>query len=524
MLDNQIYSALENIVGSSNISQEPAILDTYAFQWGAESLNAEHDRPISRFYIRPAAVILPGSAEEVQAIVKVCNSFKISFKAFSTGLGPWNCVSTEKSIQVDLRRMNRILKIDSKNLFAVVEPYVSGAQLQSETMKFGLNCGMPGAGPQVSPLASATSMCGMGFTSAATGFAGRSVLGVEWILPTGELLHLGAIGQKNNPDWFTGDGPGPSLRGIMRGFVGAKSGMGIFTKAAVKLYPFPSAPEWKVHGESPFYEFDIPHYLKLHIINYTDWDALALGLRRFEEEELGYMCYHLATLATLAGFAKTREEFAGYIGKHAHHLKRPLTVLISALSERELAYKEKLLEALVKETNGKDYTERLKIPSVSIAEALRCMFGFHGFLTTGTFQSTRGAMNSIDNSIRIAQLNIPLKKKYIEKKVIADDRGEAIWIASFERGHMTHMESPTPYVCNSEESVRGMAEYAHECDEQDLTEHLGIPFFIIGDKQHEWFGPHCSNYHLWLRRIKETFDPENIADPGFYISSKKADS
>jgi len=522
MLEELIYTAFEEVVGSANISQEPAILDTYAFQWGAESLNAVNEKPISRFFIRPAAIVLPGTADEVQQIVKICNQYKISFKAFSTGLGPWNCVSSEQTIQVDLRRMNKILKIDAKNLYAVVEPYVSGAQLQSETMKFGLNCGMPGAGPQVSPLASATSMCGMGFTSAETGFAGRSVLGVEWVLPSGELLQLGSIGLTNDPDWFTGDGPGLSLRGIMRGFVGAKSGMGIFTKAAVKLYPFPCAPKWVVRGESPNYEFEIPNHLKLHIISYQNWNALANGIRRFEEEELGYMCYHLSSIATLAGLSKTREELGAYLGKHLQKLKRPLTVLISALSDRELAYKEKVTRGLIEETEGIDYTEKLKIQSISYAEALRCMFGFHGFLTTGSFQSTHGGMETIDNAVRIAQLNAPLKRQFIAKKVIVDDRGDGLWLASFERGHMAHCEMPTMYVCNSEESVFGMAEYAHACDEQDLTEHLGIPFFIIGDKQHEWFGPYCSNYHIWLRKIKETFDRQNIADPGFYISSKRA--
>ena len=273
MLEQNEYEALEAIVGIENISQTPAVLDTYAFQWAAEVLCVENNKPPSRYYIRPAAVVLPASTQEIQRVVEICNQFNISFKAFSTGLGPWNCVSSERTIHVDLRRMNKILKIDAKNLYAVVEPYVSGAQLQSETMKFGLNCGMPGAGPQVSPLASATSMCGMGFTSAATGFAGRSVLGVEWVLPTGELLRLGSIGQKNHTNWFSGDGPGPSLRGIMRGFVGAKSGLGIFTKVAVKLYPFPAKPEWKVQGESPDYEFEIPNYMKLYIINYKSWDA-----------------------------------------------------------------------------------------------------------------------------------------------------------------------------------------------------------------------------------------------------------
>ena len=127
----------------------------------------------------------------------------------------------------------------------------------------------------------------------------------------------------------------------------------------------------------------------------------------------------------------------------------------------------------------------------------------------------------IDNAVHMAQLDAPLKREFISKKVIVDDRGDGLWLASFERGHMAHCEMPTMYQCNSEEYVIGMAEYANACDEQDLAEHLAIPFFIIGDKQHEWFEPHCTNYHLWLCQIKEAFEPQNIADPGFYISSKK---
>ncbi|HUX98504.1 MAG TPA: FAD-binding oxidoreductase [Candidatus Deferrimicrobium sp.] len=520
MLEDKVFQELEKAVGSQNISREPAILDTYAFQWAAEILNVLNEKPPSRYYIRPAAVILPNSTPQVQEIVKTCNKYKIKFKAFSTGLGPWNCVSDPQSIHVDLRRMNKIIQIDAKNLYAVVEPYVSGAQLQSEAMKHGLNCGMPGAGPQVSPLASATSMCGMGFTSAATGFAGRSVLGVEWVLPSGELLQIGALGLKENSDWFTGDGPGPSLRGIMRGFVGAKSGLGIFTKVAVKLYPFPSKPEWKVSGESPDYEFEIPNYMKLSIINYRNWDALANALRRFEEEELGYMCYHLSASATLAGFAKTREELANQMAIQAR-LKRPITILIAAQSEREFIYKQKVLEGLIEETGGQDYTKKLKIRNISYAEGLRCMFGFHGFLITGAFQSTHGCMDTIDNSIRMGQLNTPLKKEFIDKKVIVDDQGDGLWLATFEHGHMSHLECPTMYSATDATSIKGMVEYIHASDKLDLDEHLGIPFFIIGDKQHEWYGPQCMNYHIWLRKIKEAFDPNNTADPGFYISSKK---
>ena len=104
--------------------------------------------------------MLPASTEEVQEIVKVCNKYKIKFKASSTFWGGMGYPSHEDAIQLDMRRMNHILEIDKKNLFAVVEPYVIGATLQAEAMKVGLNTHIIGAGGSCSPLASATSFCG----------------------------------------------------------------------------------------------------------------------------------------------------------------------------------------------------------------------------------------------------------------------------------------------------------------------------------------------------------------------------
>ena len=103
------------------------------------------------FSSRPVAAVLPGSAEEVQAIVKACNRFKVKYRAHSTG---WVWLITpmaENVVILDMRRMNRILEIDKKNMFAVVEPYVVAAQLQAEAMKVGLNCNLIGAGASCSP-------------------------------------------------------------------------------------------------------------------------------------------------------------------------------------------------------------------------------------------------------------------------------------------------------------------------------------------------------------------------------------
>ena len=94
-------------------------------------------------------------------------------------------------------------------------------------------------------------------------------------------------------------------------------------------------------------------------------------------------------------------------------------------------------------------------------------------------------------------------------------------MTSYESGHYFHMEAPTMFDQTEKSSVEGMAEYMEKSNELDLVKHLGAPFFVEGDQLHDLFGPHMSNYHIWLRKIKESFDPNNISDSGFYITSKQ---
>mgnify|MGYP001085547567 CR=1 FL=1 len=159
-LSRDAYKMLESIVGQENISEEPAILDGYGYHFMIELVRKGTGTRFLPF--RPGAVILPGSADDVQAIIKVCNRFKLKSKAFSTGWGPWNGYDTEDTIIIDLRRLNRILEIDEKNMYAVVDPYVSHAQLQAETFKLGLHAFMPGVGCHTSVVANYAACMGIG--------------------------------------------------------------------------------------------------------------------------------------------------------------------------------------------------------------------------------------------------------------------------------------------------------------------------------------------------------------------------
>ncbi|MFX1325601.1 MAG: FAD-binding oxidoreductase [Promethearchaeota archaeon] len=518
VLEKDIFNEFENVVGIGNIEDNDVITTVYAYNWCMEIFNYMDDKEPIPFSAVPKAVVLPSTTDEIEKIIKLCNKYRIQFKAQSTGLGPWNQPSTNNSIILDLRRMNKIVKIDEKNLYAVIEPYVSGAQLQVEIMKFGLNCHMPGAGPMVSPLASATSMNGPGFTSPSTGHSARNVLAVEWVLPDGEVMKLGSYGLKNNPDWYHGDGPGPSLRGIMRGWAGTKSGLGVFTKVAVKLFPYPCKTDFNIKGHSPNYDFDIPDFMKLYVMDCGNFKKLESTMLRVEEEEISFMCSYLSGFAVMAIFSNSIEKLLDKVA--IGRMKAPLVVIIAARTKREFAYKQKVMDHLLKELKLKNIIGKIYTPNtIFYAEALRSNLGLHGFIATGGFQSSKGVADTAAVCLRSTKLNIPLKQEFIKKGAIANDFGEGTWMTSYESGHYFHMESPTMFDQTKEGSVKGMAEYMDKSNQLDLLKHLGAPFFVEGRRMHEMFGPHMSNYHVWLKKIKEMFDPNNISDSGFYISS-----
>ena len=136
-LSKEVFKAFEDIVGPENICDDPVIMPAY------------HSAEL-------AAVILPGSTAEVQAIVKLCNRLKQPFRPVCTG---WTGSFPKGILYMDLRRMNRIIEINEKNMYAVVEPYVISAQLQAELMKLGLNTTIIGAGSSCSPLAASRPSC-----------------------------------------------------------------------------------------------------------------------------------------------------------------------------------------------------------------------------------------------------------------------------------------------------------------------------------------------------------------------------
>lgn len=522
-LTRDVYRAFEDIVGSQNISEEPGVLDSYAYHYGAEATLG----PGKKWLPRPEATILPDNTEEVQAIVKLCNRYKVKFKALSTGWGPWNAPGGPGVVQLDMRRMNRILEINEKDMYAVVEPYVISAQLQAELMKRGLTCNVIGAGPNTTALCAAK-FIGFGWQGIRTSVEGRNLLGTEWVLPTGEILRLGSLG--SGTGWFCGDGPGPSLRGALRGMIGAFGGNGVFTKAATKIYHWPGPQSPQVGGISPNYGLDpVPKYFKVWHFSFPTWKDVAEAGYKFGEADVAYIVGRYSPFEFLWDTATSTEEALRYMMEIAPQMKvAGYLIIIGANTQAEYDYCEKVMWQIIEETGGKSLPF-VEDPNMQGGIMWRTIRGScaarHVFRPTGSFRSCMGALEAIDLAVNQGIASNTIKAKHMKKGEIMNDGGDSAWGIVFEGGHFMHVEEPG-YAHPGNEGQKGLAGYITECDEVAATAggefHCGgVPLGVAGNKKHNLFGPNLLNYHQWMRKLKKAMDPNNVSDSTQYISPEE---
>ncbi len=516
MITHEAYQALEEAVGAANVSREPAVLDTYAWQ---PTIN---DDP-SKWVYRPAAVVLPGSAEEVRGVVKACNEHGYKFKATTTGWGVYSGPTSEGVVQLDMRRMNRIIEIDEKNMFAIVEPYVTGAQLQAEAMKLGLNTHIIGAGPVCSPLASATSGWGVGWDCIYMSYSARNVLGVEWVLPDGEILYLGTPG--SGLGWFCGDGPGPSLRGLMRGSAGALSGVGVFTKCALKLYQWPGPPQLKTEGLLLDAQTEIPENVRFHICLFRDRQSLADATYHIGESEIGYLFSRTALGAYLYSAApRALKKMGGLPELHSlltKTLKWSCTVVLACSSAGELDYQESVLKKILADQGGLSI-ELMGTPVLGpmmLMNFLRVSAIPLVFRAGGLFSTALGRSETWDTQLDWAEKGIEVKEKWIEQEHILDDLGDNPFMALYENNTWSHCENIFQYDARNEKHLQALDPLFFEFTVAAI-EMCMEPLSSSDARQRKLLGPLMGDFHLWQKKISRVFDPGEAADTGMYCEER----
>ncbi|PCJ39365.1 MAG: p-cresol methylhydroxylase [SAR86 cluster bacterium] len=223
---------LQEIVGSEWVFTSEADVETYrdsySIRWG-------HDDE----YFASAAVA-PASVEEVQGIVRIANEYEIPVYSISTGknLTYGGAAPTYSgSIVLDLKRMNRVLEIDDKRNFAVVEPGCSYFDLyeyiQSRGLKVWIDCPDPGWG---SPLGNALDN-GVGYTGSPFRDHWGAHCGLEVVLANGDIIRTGMGANPNSESWQDYRyGAGPDVDGLF-----TQGNYGVVTKMGFWLMPQPEA-------------------------------------------------------------------------------------------------------------------------------------------------------------------------------------------------------------------------------------------------------------------------------------------
>ena len=552
-------SELERIVGKQWVSMAPCVLDTYAYYMNPETMNKDG----SQWLPRPAAVALPQSTAEVQDILRLCSESQYMAKPLSTGFHTAAAASNDNVIILDLKRMNRICEIDVKNQIAVIEPYVRAIDLQTEIVGHGLNCHIVSCGANHSLLASHAAAWGYGVTGAATSFSGRNLLGVEWVLPTGDVVTLGSAG--SGCGWFSPDGPGPSMRGIVRGFQGTFGGLGVFTRCAIKLYKWDGPRAWDVVGHSPKYVLKtVPPRSALNAIAFPSRAAEKDAGYKMGEAELNHGEFRTPMFFAALGLTDTNEELkvaleSGIFQKIGQDI---ISTAIFGASEAEFSWKMKALKQILRETGGviipmnlpmrpsilklagritknvrdplallrrfpvlQDWMQRLPLWSELKRGKQSTLFWLlfrNANNTQAAFRPSQGmatmlgAFDTWDLAHTQAEYVAKIKQPYIKEGLILDDGGDLGSGGTFESGHLGYLEGIILYEPGNPQSAMAARELVETGVKDAIRYAMGVPIAAFGVEANRTFGPACGDYHIWLGRIKAALDPHAASDPCFY--------
>jgi glycolate oxidase len=221
-ITSALYDSLVTIVGKDFVSNQKEERYFYARDGG---LMPAHE---------PDFVAMPKTTEEVQEIVKLANREKVPIVPKGSGLALTGLVIPQKGgIVLDMKRMDKILEVNEKARYVVVEAGVTHGILKSHLQKHhpNLRHSVPDAPPVATIVANAV-IHGQGRLSQQHGFNSDMVSGLEVVLPTGELCRIGSCSV--SPYWFSKGAPLPDLSGLFLGWFGTT---GVITKLGLKLYP-----------------------------------------------------------------------------------------------------------------------------------------------------------------------------------------------------------------------------------------------------------------------------------------------
>ncbi len=217
---------LKDIVGENNVKTDPSDLYVY----GSDS---------SVHHAMPWAVVRPRTAEQVQKIMAYANENVIPVTPRGGGSGMCGqTVPIHGGIILDTKGMNKILEINLKDVYCRVQPGVVDDDLNLALKKYGVFYPPTPASSRIATIGGEIANNASGVRSVKYGATRDAVLGMKVVLPTGELVSLGAHTRV--------EASGYQLHKLM---VGSEGTLGVVVEATLSFVPI---PEFRCMGISNF--------------------------------------------------------------------------------------------------------------------------------------------------------------------------------------------------------------------------------------------------------------------------------
>ncbi|MFN0124925.1 MAG: FAD-linked oxidase C-terminal domain-containing protein [Blastocatellia bacterium] len=216
-LDKTILTQLTNIFGKDGFTVD----DTELMVYECDGLTTQK--------VKPLAVVFPTNTDQVARVVRLLSSHGIAFgprgagTGLSSGAVPVGCEKNDRAVVIEMARMNKVLEVDYANQRAIVQPGVINVRLSQAVVARGYH---------YAPDPSSQTSCTIGGNVAENsggphclkyGMTTNHILGIEAVLPDGQIVELGGHGA---------DTIGYDLLGA---FVGSEGTFGIATKITVRL-------------------------------------------------------------------------------------------------------------------------------------------------------------------------------------------------------------------------------------------------------------------------------------------------
>ncbi len=222
---DRIAGDLARLIGTERISVDPSQLDELSWDALSEArIHPEHRPELHR----PSCIVRPQSTEEVRRVVEFANAEMISVVPFGGGSGLMGgALSIRPCIALDLRRMNRILDVDTEAHTARVEAGIVLESLDTTLSQSGFILGHDPWTVPVATIGGAISTDSVGYRAGIYGSMGEQVLGLEAVLPNGEVLRTPPVAKRS---------VGINLNALL---IGGEGCFGVVTEATIRIFPIP---------------------------------------------------------------------------------------------------------------------------------------------------------------------------------------------------------------------------------------------------------------------------------------------